>query len=149
MKKIVLLSLAFILVLSLSTIAAARDFDWMDQLNITAKADPTGFRARLETRFHLGDARVTAIIGNLPNPADAYMVMRLGEMANMPPEKVAEKYKSGKKGWGAFAKSIGIKPGSPEFHALKRGHDLAGYGGAYAPEGKGKGKGKGKNKNKD
>jgi len=146
MKKFGLLSLAFILTFSFSTIASAGDFDWMNQLNITAKADPTGFKARLETRFNIGAARVSAVIGNLPNPADAYMVMRLGEMANMPPEKVAEKYKSGKKGWGAFAKSIGIKPGSREFHALKRGHDLDGYD----QGGKGKGKGKGKNKkNKD
>lgn len=146
MKKFGLLSLAFILTFSFSTIASAGDFDWMNQLNITAKADPTGFKARLETRFNIGAARVSAVIGNLPNPADAYMVMRLGEMANMPPEKVAEKYKSRKKGWGAFAKSIGIKPGSREFHALKRGHDLDGYD----QGGKGKGKGKGKNKkNKD
>jgi len=38
------------------------------------------------------------------------------------------------KGWGAIPKSLGIKPGSKEFHALKKG-DLDG--------GKGKGKGKG------
>ncbi len=149
MKKFVLASLALIMIFCFSAVASAGDFDWMNQLNITAKADPSGFKARLETRFRLGDARISAVIGNLPNPADAYMVMRLGEMSNLPPEKVAEKYKSGKKGWGAFAKSIGIKPGSKEFHALKRGHDLSGYGGAYAQEGKGKGKGKGKNKNKD
>lgn len=149
MKKLGFLSLAFFLTFSFSAVASAGDFDWMNQLNITAKADPTGFKARLETRFNIGAARVSAVIGNLPNPADAYMVLRLGEMANMPAEKVAEKYKSGKKGWGAFARSIGIKPGSKEFHALKRGHDLSGYGGAYAREGKGKGKGKGKNKNKD
>jgi len=144
MKKSVLFLLPVILVLTFSTIAPAGDFDWMNQLNITAKADPTVFKARLEARFNIGAARVSAVISNFPNPADAYMVMRLGEMANMPPEKVAEKYKSGKKGWGAFAKSIGIKPGSREFHALKRGHDLDGYAGASQS-----GKGKGKIKKKD
>ncbi len=147
MKKFVLFSAAVIVALTFSGIAAAGDFDWMSRLDISAKADPTGFKARLETRFQIGGARVSAVLNNFPNPADAYMVMRLGEMAGMPPEKVADKYKSGKKGWGAFAKSIGIKPGSKEFHALKRGHDLDGLPGSYDQAGKGKGKGKGKKNN--
>jgi hypothetical protein len=48
---------------------------------------------------------------------------------------VTAQYKKNKgRGWGALAKSLGIKPGSPEFHALKRGDDL------YGQKGKGKGK---------
>jgi hypothetical protein len=36
-----------------------------------------------------------------------------------------ERYRKGKgKGWGELAKSLGIKPGSREFHALKRDDDL-------------------------
>jgi hypothetical protein len=42
--------------------------------------------------------------------------------------------------WGVLAKSLGIKPGSKEFHALKRGQDL------YDSSGTSKGKGKGKHK---
>lgn len=147
MKKYVLFSLAVVLALTFSTVASAGDFDWMKQLNVAVKADPAGFKGRLEARFNIGAAKVNAVISNFPNPADAYMVLRLGEMANMPPEQVGERYKTGKgKGWGAFAKSLGIKPGSPEFHALKRGHDLEGMPGVYDQGGKGKGKGKGKNK---
>jgi hypothetical protein len=53
------------------------------------------------------------------------MVLRLGEMSNKPPEFVPREYKSVKgKDWGVLAKSLGIKPGSKEFHALKRGQDL-------------------------
>jgi hypothetical protein len=44
------------------------------------------------------------------------------------------------KGLGAIAISLGIKPGSKEFHALKQGHDLYNE----KPECKSKGKGKGK-----
>jgi len=140
-KVIIIITLSLLLC---ATMALAGDFDWMQQLNITAQADPSGFRARLATRFNVGDARISAVIGNVGNPADAYMVFRLGEMAHKNPEYVLDRYQSGKKkGWGAFAKSIGIKPGSQEFHALKKGHDLDSPG-----DGKGKGKGKGKNKDK-
>jgi hypothetical protein len=69
------------------------------------------------------------------------MILRLGEMSNRPSEYVIEKYKSGKgKGWGALAKSLGIKPGSIEFHALKRGQDF------YDDNDRGKGKAKNKGK---
>ena len=127
-------------------VASAADFDWMRDMNIRAEADPSGFRAQISTRFSIGDAEVRAIISNVERPSDAYMVFRLGQMANRPPEYVLSRYKSGRgKGWGVLAKSLGIKPGSREFHALKRGHDLYDYDG----KNKGKGKGKGKWKNKD
>lgn len=130
--------------LCISSAAAAADFDWMPDFNIQATADASGFRARLAARFQIGDARISAVLSNVEKPADAYMVFRLGEMAKRPPEEVLEQYKAGKgKGWGAMAKSLGIKPGSKEFHALKRGHDLNG-GGKDKKSGKDKSKGKGK-----
>lgn len=53
------------------------------------------------------------------------MVMRLGEMSGHNVEFVTEHYKENKrKGWGVLARSLGIKPGSRAFKALKRGHDL-------------------------
>ncbi len=53
------------------------------------------------------------------------MVFRFGEMSARSTEYVIEKYRSEKgKGWGTLAKSLGIKPGSKEFHALKRGNDI-------------------------
>jgi hypothetical protein len=132
---------ALLLVLLASLPAVAGDFDWMRDFNIRADADPSGFRAQLAARFKVGDAQITAVIGNVARPADAYMVYRLGEMSARPPEYVIEQYKSGKgKGWGVIAKSLGIKPGSKEFHALKNGHDL------FASDYKGKDKGKGKGK---
>jgi hypothetical protein len=50
------------------------------------------------------------------------MVLQLGHMTGRPFEKVYPTYKKNRgKGWGVIAKELGIKPGSPEFHALKRG----------------------------
>jgi len=49
------------------------------------------------------------------------MVLRLAETSGRPANFVITQYRSDKgKGWGALAKSLGIKPGSSEFHALKK-----------------------------
>ena len=137
--------MAFVLLVFLPSLAAAGDFDWTRDFNIRAEADPSGFRAQMASRFKVGDAQITAVLGNVGKPADAYMVFRLGEMSAKPPEYVIEQYKSGKsRGWGEIAKSLGIKPGSREFHALKSGHDL--YAASHTEKGKGKGKGQGKGK---
>ncbi len=140
-KMVCVVYILFLAVLSAS-VAVAADFDWIKDFNIRAEADPSGFRARLAARFNIGDAQVNAILGDVEGPADAYMVLRLGEMSGRHTDYVIEKYKSGRgKGWGALAKSLGIKPGSKEFHALKRGSDL--YDGNYKGK-RGKGRGKGK-----
>lgn len=104
---------------------SASDFEWLDKLNVSAVADSSGFRLRLATRFHIGDAEVKAVIGNTDRPADAYMILRLAELSHRPIADVTRVYRSqGRKGWGVIAKNLGIKPGSREFHALKQGHDL-------------------------
>ena len=112
-------------ILFMPSATRAGDFDWIRSLNIQAQADPSGFRLRLATRFNIGDAQIQAVLSNVERPADAYVFLRLGEMSGQPPKVVIERYKTSKgKGWGALAKSLGIKPGSEDFHALKRGHDL-------------------------
>lgn len=134
---------AFTVSLLSASIAMAGDFDWLKDLNIRAQADVSGFRATLATRFKIGDTQVGLVLSNVGSPADAFMVLRLGEMCGKPADYVLERYKANQgQGWGVLAKSLGIKPGSPEFHALKQGHDLGDDGDG----GKGKGKGKGKDK---
>ena len=138
LKMLFVVSMALLLV---SSAAVADDFDWIRDFNIKAEADPSGFRARLATRFKIGDTQIKTVLSNVEKPADAYMVLRLGEMSKQPSEYVIGKYKSVKgKGWGALAMSLGIKPGSKEFHALKRGQDL------YDVNDRGKGKAKSKGK---
>jgi hypothetical protein len=140
-------SIFFTMFLLFSSVAVAGDFDWIKDFNIQAQADTSGFRARLGARFNIGNVEINTVLSNVESPGDAYMVLRLGEMSREPTDYVIKQYRSSKgKGWGAIAKSLGIKPGSAEFHALKNGQDLYDEkgkgGGGQKGEGKGKGKGK-------
>jgi hypothetical protein len=151
MKELGVLMILLLAQIVFNPLAVAGDYDWMDNLNITAKADSSGFHVRLATRFHIGNAEVTAVIGDVSQPSDAYMIFRLSELSHRPVAEVMKVYrKNRKRGWGAMAKGLGIKPGSREFHALKRGHDMgddhASKGGNFS--GKGKANDKGKNKGK-
>jgi hypothetical protein len=138
----ILLFMVSMMVLLISSVVAASDFSWIRDFNLQVEADPSGFRARLATRFQVGAMQINTVLSNVEKPADAYMVLRLGEMSGRSPQYVLDKYRTERrKGWGALARSLGIKPGSREFHALKRGQDLYGEG-----NGRGQGKGKGKEK---
>jgi hypothetical protein len=145
--KILFMVSVMVLLLSSSEVVLAGDFDWMRDFNIRAETNLSEFRVRLGARFKIGDTEINAVLSNVETPADAYMVCRLGEMSGKPTRYVVEQYGSGKKkGWGAIAKSLGIKPGSKEFHALKQGNDF--YDDTDKGHGKTKGKSKGKGKNK-
>jgi len=139
--KIIVLLLVIVAFTVSATIAAAGDFEWTRDFNLRAEADRDGFRAQLSTRFNIGKAQVKVVLGNVDSPADAYMVLRLGEMSSKPVDYVLSRYRAEKhRGWGVLAKSLGIKPGSKEFHALKQGSDI------YSSTGKAKGKGKKKDR---
>ncbi len=145
MKLLKILFVATIMLLPVSSATIAGDFDWIRDFNIKAEADSSGFRVRLTARFQVGNTEINTVLSNVEKPADAYIVLRLGEMSRQSTNDVIKKYKSGKgKGWGVLAKSLGIKLGSKEFHALKRGHDL--YDEKLLIKSKGKSKGKGKKK---
>jgi hypothetical protein len=125
---------------------------FMSDLNVQARADMGGFSARLSAQFGIPEVQVRTVIGSVRAPADAFLCLQLGDWANRPVEQVIGVYKTNQgKGWGVIAKSLGIKPGSPEFHALKRG-DLVfsgePAGNRHGGHGKGNGKGKGKGHNK-
>lgn len=127
--------------------AFAGEFDWLKEIDISAKADPSGYALKLATRFKIGDVEVKTVLSQVNNYSDAYMVLRLGELAHTNTNTVIQHYNTSKnKGWGVLAKQLGIKPGSREFHALKRGHDLnlrtSSHGG-HSDNKKNKNKGKG------
>ena len=55
-------------------------------------------------------------------PGDVYYACAIAQIINRPCRYVADDWQAhGGQGWGAVAKRLGIKPGSPEFHRLKRG----------------------------
>jgi len=119
---------------------------FLSNLNIQARVDQNGFAARVGAQFNIPLPRVQAVLEVAQSPADAFMVFQLGQMTSKPPETVLRTYQANKgKGWGVIAKSLGIKPGSKEFHALKRGDfRLDGEPGGGKEKGNGKVKGKGK-----
>ncbi len=121
---------------------AASDLDvFISNLNVQAQADLGAFKVRLSTQFGVPAARVDAVMASVRTPGDAYMCFRVGEVASRPVEVVTKEYQANKgKGWGVIAKNLGIKPGSKEFHELKKGN----FNGDDSGPGKGKGKGKGK-----
>ena len=121
---------------------ASSDLDaFVSNLNIQAQADLGAFKVRLSTQFGVPAARVDAVMASVKTPGDAYMCFRVGQVASKPVEVVTKEYQTNKgKGWGVMAKNLGIKPGSKEFHDLKKGN----FNGDDSGSGKGKGKGKNK-----
>ncbi len=123
----------------------AGDLDtFLKNLNVQARLDQNGFAAKVAAQFQVGPAQVQAVLSTVKEPADAFMVFQLGHLAELPHDRVLSVYKAhhGKGGWGAMAKELGIKPGSPAFHALKRGDfRLEGEGHPGKSHGKGHGKG--------
>jgi hypothetical protein len=150
MKKIVVSSALFLYMIVSVAVAHADLDSFMSGLNVQARADMNGFCVKLGAQFGIPLPQVQAVIKTVETPADAFMCFQLGQMARVQPETVVQTYKDNKgKGWGVIAKELGIKPGSPEFHALKRG-DFAftGEPGQSSGKGQGKGKGRGKGHNK-
>jgi hypothetical protein len=132
---------SFFLFLS-SPLFASGDLDsFIKSLNVQAQADLGAFKVRLSTQFGVPVPKVEAVIASVRTPGDAYMCFRVGQVASQPVEVVANEYQANKgKGWGVIAKNLGIKPGTKEFHALKKGN--------FDEDEPGSGKGKGKSKGK-
>ncbi|MFA4829874.1 MAG: hypothetical protein WC855_12795 [Thermodesulfovibrionales bacterium] len=135
----------FLCFLVLPVYVEGSDLDsFIHTLNVQAEADLPGFKANLSAQFGVPMPQVDVLIKSVDRPGDAYMCLRVGQIAKQPTEMVVKEYRTHKgKGWGVIAKNLGIKPGSKEFHELKRG-DLG--PGPKSDDGKGKGKVKGKDK---
>lgn len=151
MKKKAITILILFTITSFAALAYADLENFLSDLNTQAKDDPKGFGEKLGNQFGLALKQVRDIINAVENPADAFMVLQLGQMTEEETEKVLKTYERNKgKGWGVIAKEMGIKPGSPEFHALKRGDfKFTGEPDEDADTGQGKGKDKDKDKDKD
>jgi hypothetical protein len=121
---------------------------FLNNVNIQARSDMNGFAARVSAQFGVPEAQVRVVLGQVSSPADAFMVFQLGQMSNRPANEVMQVYQDNQgRGWGVIAQRLGIRPGSPEFHALKRGDLQFGPGGGSpaggSPGGGGPGRGRG------
>jgi hypothetical protein len=134
MKLFKNLLISLMALLAVSSVAMASDFGWTRDFNKQAKADWPEFRARMATRFDLSDLHVIALRNIFDSPADAYIMLRFGEMQGVLKKlskeegiEAVKKYRSNKgKGWEVLAKSLGVELESKEFLVLKRGQDLYG-----------------------
>ncbi|MBW2484388.1 MAG: hypothetical protein JRF05_03405 [Deltaproteobacteria bacterium] len=96
MKVLKILFIVAICLFVFTPAAMANDFGWIEGFNIQAQSDPSGFKARLATRFKIGDVQIDALLSNVDGPADAYLMLRLGEMSGRPVDYVFEKYRHNK-----------------------------------------------------
>jgi hypothetical protein len=121
----------------------------LNDINVKAKTDLTLFKKDLSVEFNVGEDKVNnLIVGLNMSPADAYMTLQVADMTKKTVDEVAKSYTANKtKGWGEIAKQMGIKPGSPEFHALKgKAKNKKEKGNNGGGNGNGNGHGKGKKK---
>lgn len=114
---------AVLLCLTFATPALADGLsNFLNRVNVQAKADLNGFTAQVSAQFGVPEAQVQVVLGQVSKPADAFMVFQLSQMSQQQPATVLQTYKSDRhKGWGRMAQDLGIKPGSREFFALKHG----------------------------
>lgn len=150
--------------------AMADDLDiFLDDLDNQAREDRVGYVDGIGRHFGIPAREVEDVLRSSRRPSDAFMIFELGRTLGLDRDRVMRTYEGGKgKGWGAMAQEMGIKPGSKEFHALKRGefgYSRSNYkkGGkgydddryddrrdkGYDDDDRGKGGGKGKGKNDD
>jgi hypothetical protein len=150
MKKTALTVVVLFLITCFAALAYADLAHFLSELNAQAQEDLNGYTEKLGNQFGVASQQVRDIINAVDYPADAFMVLQLGQMTNKQPETVLETYKNNQgKGWGVIAQELGIKPGSAEFHALKQGDfSFTGVPGDSSGTGQGKGKDKGKGHNK-
>ena len=134
------LNIALCFVLLFAGMACADINAVIEDLDVSASVDIGAFKAELGARFGASDSQVEVVVHSVERPGDAAIVFWLGEQTRKPLSAVLDVYRKQKNnGWGAIAKSLGIKPGSPAFHALKKGNIQISLD-------NGKSKGKGKNK---
>lgn len=139
LKKIAFIMVGLFLALPVfaQNLSISAEFEGFD---LKASADLKTFKTDVSVNLKLPEAKIDIMLKDNMAPSDVYLAATLVQLANVPVEKVVSEFKANKgKGWGVIAKSLGIKPGSKEFHELKRTMDRM-----KSTDGGGKGKGKGK-----
>lgn len=139
MKKILIVIALFV-----SGLASAQTYSTGDKemnatlvsVNTEAKVNLPDFKNRLAITYGVSLAKVEYCFKAGMTAGDAFMAFEVSSLAKRPIEQVITSYKKNKgKGWGVIAKEMGIKPGSPAFHQLKK--NTKAKSGKVKPEKKG------------
>ena len=116
--------LALALVITLCSVGMARaDLDlYLNSLDFNAHGNFGGFRAELGAHFGASAPQLDLLFRTVDRPGDAAICLWLSRQSRQSLDVVLNQYSSRKGlGWGHLAQSLGIKPGSPVFKALKAG----------------------------
>ena len=99
-----------------------------------------GFRADISGRYNVTEKKIDYLSASVGMTAgDIYMAVEIAKITGKTIDQVVTVYQHDRgKGWGVIAKEMGIKPGSPEFHALKGNVKSKGNKGNSGNNGKGK-----------
>ena len=117
----------------------------LGDLNLQTHGDNlSDFISNLSLSYDVPRLKIEYLIDKVKmTPADVYMTVGIAQITSRPIDEVVDQYRANKgKGWGVIAKQLGIKPGSKEFHALKKGgsDELEKVKGKNKDKSKGKGK---------
>lgn len=122
LRKLLVLT-ALVLLTPLFAAASVDDFaQFAASVSTRANVDLGDFRVKVAAEFGTTPDRVGSVIRAAGSAGDAYLIFRLGHLTRRSTDEVLEHYRKHKgKGWGQMAHDLGIKPGSREFHDLKKG----------------------------
>jgi len=91
----------------------------LSDINSYAKSNMDLFRKDMSDKFGVTREQLDQLITKeRKEPADVYYGYNLAQVTGKPFPTVIKMH-TDKKGWGAIAKDLGIKPGSEEFKSLK------------------------------
>jgi len=120
----------------------------LNSITFEASKDRNAFNMEIASEFGISSSKIDQMRFKFGmKDGDIYMACEIAKHARKPLDDVINKYQKNKgKGWGFIAKEMGIKPGSPEFKALKNKTKGKAEKMKQKDHGKGKSEGKGKKK---
>lgn len=99
----------------------------LDEVNRYGKAEFEFYKKDMSLKFGVSAGDINDYYYKEKfSPGEIYYAFTLSTVTDRPIRTIFDLYKT-KKGWGAIAQELGIKPGSREFHMLK-GRSLSGIG---------------------
>lgn len=108
-------------------------------INSSGNANILSFKSDMTASFDVSYSKLDYMISMQMQPGDIYISLEIARITKRPVDEVIELFRIHRlKGWGRIAKEIGIKPGSPEFHALKGNTKNQGKKKYFKNQGKGR-----------
>lgn len=158
MKKVLIVATLLLSTLSFGQTLNSGDKDLdatLTKMNTEANTNLTAFKTDFAKTYSVTTSKIDELMKKGMAISDVFMTLEIAKITKKPVDTVVKSYEvNKKKGWGAIAKEMGIKPGSPEFHQLKGNSKTHGKPAKPADKGgkpaktiapaKGNGKGNGK-----